>query len=37
MDAKKTGCNHKLNTLKDKYPDWNWEYWEAQVEGFDGD
>ena len=21
--------------LKDKHPDWNWEYWEAQMEGYE--
>ena len=32
MGSKENRCNSKL---KEEKPDWNWEYWEAQLEGFE--
>ena len=31
MASEKNRCNSKL---KKKKPDWDWEYWEAQLEGY---
>ena len=31
MASKKNRCNSKLKKEK---PDWDWEYWEAQLEGY---
>ena len=32
MGSKENRCNSKL---KEQNPDWNWEYWDVQLEGFE--
>jgi hypothetical protein len=27
--------NSSKLSLKEKFPDWDWDYWEAQIEGTD--
>ena len=30
--SQKNRCDRKL---REKHPDWDWDYWEAQMEGYD--
>ena len=36
MERDNSGQNMSVKkTAREKNPDWNWEYWEAQIEGYE--